>query len=161
MCSQADGRQQKFTSCSVRTHRTNWLTRELINLYVLCFAMENRSVVHPSFLSMLVHMWADPNSADCWDRRQTWRRNTGAHSPPPRSQWLVIWPFNICCRLSDLCTAKRDLQNAVCHCSPAKNLFFFPSHGCIVWEVRIEGHNVDLWNSTFCVTLSQSPPFFL
>ena len=43
-----------------------------------------------------------------------------------RSQRPVIWPFNICCRLADLCTTERerererDLQNAECYCLSAK-----------------------------------------
>lgn len=123
----------KFALHTVWTHSLGMTTKlkkttnqlELtVNWY---FTLKNRLMGLPSFL--LVHMWVGLNSADLRDRRQTRSRNSGAYSPPQCSQWFVIWPFNICCKLTDLCTAKkkkkRHLQNVVFCSLAAKTDFFF------------------------------------
>lgn len=84
-------------------------------------------------------MWVYPNSADHWERGQTLSRNTGALSP--RSQRRVIWPLNICWILTDLCSAKRDVQNALCYCLAAKNIS--PLVYCQRERLSVEGNNVD------------------
>lgn len=127
----------KFALHTVWTHSLGMTTKlkknkpnqlELtINWY---FTLKNRLMGLPSFL--LVHMWVGLNSADLRDRRQTRSRNSGAHSPPQCSQWFVIWPFNICCKLTDLCTAKRKKKETSAECCVllfgCQNRFFFSPH---------------------------------
>lgn len=142
----------KFALHTVWTHSLGMTTKlkkttnqlELtVNSY---FTLKNRLMGLPSFL--LVHMWVGLNSADLRDRRQTRSRNSGAYSPPQCSQWFVIWPFNICCKLTDLCTVKRKKRD-ICRmlCSALwlpKQIFFFSPWQFTVSEEEILGNAVDL-----------------
>lgn len=108
------------------------------------FTLKNRLMGHPSFL--LVHMWVGLNSADLRDRRQKRSRNSGAYSPQRCSQWFVIWPFNICCKLTDLCTVKRKKERSAECCVllfGCQNRFSFPWQ-FTVSEEEILGNVVDL-----------------
>lgn len=49
---------------------------------------------------------------------------TGACSPVESLQQLVSWPFNICCRLNDLCPATGDLHSVVRNCLAARERGF-------------------------------------